>query len=420
MSETDPIVPQNDNLDLVEGLVVDAAAGLSSTDRHLADDLENASIRDIEGITRREFLKLSLYTIIGLIRATLGYEAYARRGMDIIGIIIDKALTSRGLKNGGIKYLERLGVESSRMRQLEIETGDGVLLNACLLNPEGKQLVVVSHGWGGTAWDDIKECLEIGTILSDRHDCAVLFWDQRWHGNSWNTAKGVHLTPHFTFGQKESQDLATIIKYAKAHGSYERTVLWGRSGGAAISMLQEETIDAIFTDSLFADLPRVFAFHHALPSLIRSSEFLNVILYYGARYLISLAAKRVNVRSDEVSIVDRFKKGKLPRAGNIVLGYSIFDQDIRWQGGSDNSLSHGRILADALVTAGLTRHSIDQAGENWRMVDRVGEVKFLEAGDPELKSFALNYPGANGHMIAIGIKIEAYVKMLIELGIIKP
>ncbi|EAR98281.2 alpha/beta hydrolase family protein (macronuclear) [Tetrahymena thermophila SB210] len=105
--------------------------------------------------------------------------------------------------------------------------------------------VIFCHGNSGNR-TAIFECLN---FILDRGFLAFCF-DFTGCGNS----DGDHIT----LGYKESQDLETVVDYVKSLGYVNKIAIWGRSMGAATTLLyvkeNPNAVDAICLDSPFANL----------------------------------------------------------------------------------------------------------------------------------------------------------------------
>ena len=323
-------------------------------------------------------------------------------------------------KREGRKYLfEKLKLKERLFQEFEMVSRDGVILRGILLNPKSEKLMIVNHGWGQTSWDDLYETLDIAKLLIEEFQYSVLFWDQRWHGLSKEIKRGMKVKRQFTFGLKEKHDLEDVIGYFRNKRNYSKISLWGRSGGAVMNAILECEVDTIMMDSLFMNVDSILANNPLIPKSLGENKGFKTISTFLSSKIVSLGYKLVKVEVDSVSVINRFRKGNLPKARKIAIGYSIYDPYIKW---CEEGKQHGLLLARALEESGRkVKYIADDKRNrrNWKIVAESGEVVFWEAGNPKLKEFALNYPGLNGHLVAIAVDSYEYIEIMEKLGVIE-
>ena len=139
--------------------------------------------------------------------------------------------TGEFLRENGIAY-----------QDIELNSSDGIRLEAWYTPPQNGALILVAHGYGDRRSEDFY-------ALFAEHGYGVLAWDFRGHG-----ASGGNLV---TLGYNEVLDAEAALAYALAQPDVEHIGGWGGSMGA-VTMIraagQYPKIEALVADSPFATL----------------------------------------------------------------------------------------------------------------------------------------------------------------------
>lgn len=116
------------------------------------------------------------------------------------------------------------------MKEIKIETKDGVKIAVNHYENGFKSVVILAPGWFMTK--DSKSFAQMSEVFSQSAD--VLAMDFRGHGNS---------SGFYTFTSKEINDISGVIEFAKEH--YAQIYLVGFSLGGALVLIAGSTYDCI-------------------------------------------------------------------------------------------------------------------------------------------------------------------------------
>ncbi len=136
---------------------------------------------------------------------------------------------------------------------LFLTTSDGLRLAAWFVRhaqPTG--LLLMLHGYGASKED----LLDIARALHEQGSFHLLLLDSRGHGASEGST--------ISFGHKEILDVRAALEFASSHPECQGLPIgcYGVSMGGAVALLaaaQWEIIQAVVTDSTYADLPSTIA-----------------------------------------------------------------------------------------------------------------------------------------------------------------
>ncbi len=121
--------------------------------------------------------------------------------------------------------------------ELYLKTSDGIKIAINHFKGSGEQALIIANGW--TMSKDSRFIKEMAELFAKTFD--VISFDFRGHGKS----SGI-----YTFTSKESEDLKSIVNYAKKN--YKKIYLVAFSLGAAIAIIHSahtESINRIITVS---------------------------------------------------------------------------------------------------------------------------------------------------------------------------
>lgn len=114
--------------------------------------------------------------------------------------------------------------------ELYLKTSDGIKLAINHFKKRQDEVIIIANGW--TMSKDSKFIDEMAKLFAETLD--VISFDFRGHGKS---------SGSYTFTSKESEDLKTVVSYAK--NIYKKIYLIGFSLGGAISIIHSANTESI-------------------------------------------------------------------------------------------------------------------------------------------------------------------------------
>lgn len=227
---------------------------------------------------------------------------------------------------------------------ITIITEDNIELTGWFIPSENadKKAIVICHGYPA----DKGDVLSFATFLHDKFN--LLFFDFRAMGRS----EGKITTAGF----KERKDFLAAVKYLKSRGMEKIGALGFSMGGAVIIMADSPDVDAIVSESAYADLESI------LHLMYRSFGIFRYPFVYATRLWSRLF---IGVDLTQVSPTDSIKNIKVP----ILLIHSERDSQI--------PVKHAHILKKANPKAELW--IIDEAdhGGVWGLMRSKYEERIL-------------------------------------------
>ena len=197
--------------------------------------------------------KLALAFLVVLVIAFLGISGYLGYSMTSVERVpVEESPALLGLEYEDISF-------PSRDDEL-------TLCGWYLPVQDSEQVIIMVHGAGGNRADPSIGMLDIALGLVE-HGYNVLMFDLRGHGESDGNMKSA--------GYYEKEDLAGAVEYVKGRG-FDRIGVLGFSMGAGTAILataENDDIDAVISDSGFADLKDVME-----PEFSKRTKFPTIFL----------------------------------------------------------------------------------------------------------------------------------------------